>query len=302
MLTSVIIRTFNEEKYLDELLTAIDEQKAGFCDLETVVVDSGSTDATLEIAARHGCRITHISQSDFSFGRSLNIGCEFSRGDFLVFISGHCIPVSESWIENLVAPLHEGLVSYSYGRQIGRDSTKFSETQYFQKTFPSYSKIPQQGYFCNNANSAITRDAWLEYRFDEALSGLEDMDLAQRLERDGLNIGYVAEAPVYHIHDETWRQIKTRYEREAHALHQIMPQLHFTLGDFFRFFFSGLLSDSSAALRDRRLVREFPGILMFRLMHYWGTYKGNHQVRQLSAEMKYKYFYPKDVERSQYHD
>lgn len=302
MLISVVIRTFNEEAYLDELLTAIDGQGCAFSDIETVIVDSGSTDSTLEIADKYNVRVTHIPQDEFSFGRSLNIGCEFAGGDYLVFISGHCIPVEENWLERLVSPLKEHLAAYSYGRQIGRDSTKFSETQYFEKNFPRYSKIPQKGYFCNNANAAVSRKAWQQFRFDEELSGLEDMHLAQKLEGDGQKIAYIAEAPVYHIHNESWQQVRTRYEREAHALHQIMPQLHFTLGDFFRFFYSGLLSDSAAALREKRLLRELPGIFMFRLMHYWGTYKGNHQIRQLSAEMKHKYFYPRDVERQLYDD
>ena len=302
LLTTIVIRTFNEARYLEELLAAVARQQCSYSDIETVIVDSGSTDSTLEIAKRYGCRITHIPKAEFSFGRSLNLGCEFADGDYLVFVSGHCIPTDEHWVSRLVEPLHQGKASYVYGRQIGRDSTKFSEHQHFEKTFPDYSKIPQQGYFCNNANAAITRKAWEQFQFDEELTGLEDMDLAKKLVGDNQIIGYAANASVFHIHDETWRQVRTRYEREAYALHQIMPEVHFTLGDFFRFFFSSLLSDSAAALREKRLLREFPGIVMFRLMHYWGTYRGNHRVRQLSNELKLKYFYPKDTERQLYHD
>jgi rhamnosyltransferase len=300
MLISVVIRTYNEEKYLDELLTAVFAQDCPFSDIEVVIVDSGSTDDTLEIAGRHGCRITHITQQEFSFGRSLNVGCEFARGDYLVFVSGHCVPESQHWIDRLVQPLISGEAAYVYGRQRGRVTTRFSERQYFDKAFPDYSKIPQQGYFCNNANAAIRRDAWESFRFDEQLTGLEDMYLAKRLTEAGMKVAYVADASVSHIHDESSRQIRTRYEREAYALHQIMPQLHFTLRDFLRFFVSGVLADSAAALREKRLFREFPEIFMFRLMHYWGTYRGNHQVRQLSADLKFRYFYPKDVERHIY--
>jgi glycosyltransferase involved in cell wall biosynthesis len=300
MLISVVIRTYNEAKYLDELLAATRAQVCSSCEIEVVLVDSGSTDDTLEIAGRHGCRITHISQEEFSFGRSLNLGCEFARGDYLAFVSGHCIPENEHWLDNLVQPLRSGEAAYTYGRQRGRDTTRFSEQQHFDKAFPDYSKIPQDGYFCNNANAAIRRDAWEQFRFDEELTGLEDMHLAKRLTESGMKTAYVADASVFHIHDESWRQVRTRYEREAYALHQIMPQLHFTLRDFLRFFVSGVLADSAAALRAKRLLREIPGIFMFRLMHYWGTYRGNHEVRQLSAEMKHRYFYPKDIERHMY--
>ncbi|MEH6587173.1 MAG: glycosyltransferase [Halioglobus sp.] len=302
MLVSVVIRTLNEEEHLEELLQAIAVQKVAAHEIETVIVDSGSTDSTLNIAERYGCRVTFISQADFSFGRSLNIGCEFANGGYLVFVSGHCIPVDEDWLANLIKPLQENVASYSYGRQLGRDTTKYSEHRFFEKTFPEYSKIPQQGYFCNNANAAITRESWQQFKFDEELSGLEDMHLAQQLVNSEGNVAYVADAPVYHIHNESWKQVRIRYEREAYALHQIMPQLHFTLGDFARYFLSGTLSDTSAAIREGRFLREFPGIFIFRLMHYWGTYKGNHEVRRLSHELKQRYFYAKDMERDLYHD
>ena len=63
MLASVVIRTYNEERYLNELLQAIAKQKNEVVDCEVVLIDSGSTDATLEIAKSHNCRITHIKKS-----------------------------------------------------------------------------------------------------------------------------------------------------------------------------------------------------------------------------------------------
>lgn len=295
MLVSVIIRTYNEERYLKRLLDGIRFQQSDAFDIETVIVDSGSTDATLKIAEQNQCRITHIKKSDFSFGRSLNIGCEFAKGDYLVFVSGHCIPAEDNWLEFLVTPLLSDLCSYSYGRQLGHESTKYSECRLFDKHFPDYSKIPQEGFFCNNANAAITRSDWEKFRFDEELSGLEDMDLAKKIVACGGKVGYVANAPVYHIHDESWRQVKTRYEREAYALKSIMPEIHFNLIDFFKYFFAGVFEDSRIVIKEKKFLSEFKDIFLFRFMHYWGTYLGNHEHRKLSKELKYKYFYPKDL-------
>jgi len=302
MLASVVIRTYNEEKYLDSLLTQVLKQKSELVELEVVIVDSGSTDKTVAIAEKHGCSITHIAKEDFTFGRSLNVGCEFAKGEFLLFVSGHCIPTDINWLDNMCKPLIEGVVSYTYGRQEGKDTTKYSESKHFEKWFPAYSKLPQQGFFCNNANAAITRSAWNKFKYNEELTGLEDMHLAKMLVETGDKIGYVSSASVYHIHDETWRQVRIRYEREAFALQKIMPEVHFTLPDFFRFFASGVLRDIASAIQDKVFLSKISEIILFRFNHYWGTYKGNHEQRKLSAKRKHNYFYPKDLEKEIYYE
>lgn len=291
---SIVIRTLNEGKWLTHLLEGISCQDVGNLTKEVVIVDSGSTDETLEVAARYGCRIVEISKTIFTFGRSLNYGCVAAKGKWLVFISGHCIPASDRWLAELVAPLREGTCSYTYGRQIGREPlTKFSETQLFEKYFPQTSAVPQDSFFCNNANSALTKEVWEEYQFDEELTGLEDMELAKRLYLDGHKIGYVAEAAVEHIHEESWGQVKRRYEREALALRDIMPEVTLGIRDCIRYIAVGVMFDFAAALRDRRLHREVVDIIMFRTMQYFGIYKGNHLHRQVSRETKEKYFYPR---------
>jgi len=302
MLASIVIRTYNEERYLNELLTAISEQKNNLVEHEVVIVDSGSTDRTLEIAEKHNCRITRIEKSEFTFGRSLNIGCDFARGDYLVFVSGHCIPASQDWLDELCKPMVEEGVDYSYGRQMGRDTTKYSEDRHFEKWFPEYSKIPQEGYFCNNANAGVTRKAWELFKFNEELTGLEDMYLAKLLVEAGKKVAYVATAPVFHIHDETWKQVKIRYEREAYALQIIMPEVHFSFSDFVRYFISGVMADSASAIRDKVFLKKFNEIVLFRFYHYWGTYRGNHEHRKLSTKMKKQYFYPLDTERDSNYD
>jgi len=294
VLVSIIIRTYNEERHLSELLTAIRDQERAWGDVEIIIVDSGSTDRTLPVAESFNCRITHISKKDFNFGRSLNQGCLLSSGDILVFISGHCVPQGRHWLTRLIEPLISGDAIYSYGRQIGRDTTKFSEYQVFEKYYPSESKIPQEGFFCNNANAALMKSAWEDTNFDEGLTGLEDMHLAKKLVAKGKSVAYVAEAGVYHIHHETWRNIKVRYERESLALRKIMPELHLGLTDVIRYYCAAVMYDLGLAAKRKVLLAEVRSILTFRLMQYWGTYKGNHRHRKLSARRKETYFYPKN--------
>ena len=294
MFISIVIRTYNESLHLQELLSKIKEQNYPKEMIEVVIVDSGSTDNTLEIAKANDCNITHIKKEEFTFGKSLNIGCDYAKGDILVFVSGHCIPVNNEWLSELIMPLKNGIASYSYGRQIGSRETKFSEKQVFKKYYPEKSKVTQKDFFCNNANAAILRSVWQKNRFCEKLTGLEDMDLAKRLIEQEMKMSYVANASVHHIHNESWQQIKTRYEREAVALQKIMPEIHISFIDFLRYFISAVFHDSLAAKNESKVLYAIKEIVLFRFMHFWGAYKGNNDHKKTSSKTKDRYFYPKN--------
>lgn len=288
---SIVIRTLNEGRYLNELLTNVASQQTDGISREVVVVDSGSTDDTLKIAEKHGCYILHIKREDFSFGRSLNVGCDAAHGDILVIISGHCVPTDEYWLQNLCQPILDGKAEYIYGRQVGGSESQFSEQRIFAKYYNTQSKIPQDGFYCNNANSALGKSTWEKYHFDEDLTGLEDMELAQRVVKDGGRVAYVAEACVYHYHTESWGQVRRRFEREAIALRKIMPQVHVTLVDTLRYTVSSIVKDIQSA-REITARPRLIDIVRYRWNQYWGAFTGNHQHRKLSHVEKEKYFFP----------
>lgn len=289
---SIVIRTLNEAVHLEELLKCIASQRTAGLSYEVVLVDSGSTDGTLEIAERYGCRILHIKRHEFSFGRSLNMGCEAATGSILVFTSGHCVPVDENWLQRLCQPILDNKASYVYGRQHGGNNSHFSETRIFAKYYPEQSRLPQEDFFCNNANAALSRDSWIRHRFDEDLTGLEDMALAQRLIAEGERVAYVADAEVYHYHNESWAQIQRRFERESIALRQIMPQVHVSLWDTIRYIATSIWKDWNSAARAGVLRRAAMEIVFYRWNQYWGSYRGNHEHRKLSHYEKEKYFFP----------
>lgn len=292
---SIIIRTYNESKHIGELLEGIVTQRgvgARDPEVEIVVVDSGSTDGTIEIVQQYGVKLVFISKDEFSFGRSLNYGCRSCDGDIFVIVSGHCIPSSKEWLYELVKPILNGSAAYTYGRQIGGQGSRFSERQIFNKYFPEDSEIPQNGIYCNNANSALLRQAWEKFEFNEELTGLEDLDLARRLCVTGLKVAYVSTATVYHLHNETWSQVKNRFEREAVALKEIMPSVRFSMFDAIRCWVSAVILDCRAALKARALLVSLPEILMYRFHQYKGGYLGSNSATPLSREMKESYFYP----------
>ena len=88
---SIVIRSYNEERHIGRLLAGIMEQTVK--DVDIILVDSGSTDATVAIASQFPVTILHIDPEDFSFGRSLNLGCAAAKKDVIVLASAHVYPV-----------------------------------------------------------------------------------------------------------------------------------------------------------------------------------------------------------------
>ena len=124
------------------------------------------------------------------------------------------------------------------------------------------------------------------------MTGLEDMELAKRYCDQKGKVAYVAEACVYHIHNETWSQTRRRYEREAIALQLIMPEVQIGFFDMLRYIWVSVVSDCKAALSEGCFVKEFTGIIKFRIAQFTGSYRGNHDHRALSKKRKDNYFYP----------
>jgi 2-desacetyl-2-hydroxyethyl bacteriochlorophyllide A dehydrogenase len=213
---SIIIRTFNEEEHLPVLFDRLSEQD--YRDFETIVVDSGSVDSTLAIAERRASRVVHISKDDFTFGYSLNRGIETASGSIIAIISAHAHPVSRDWLQKLIEPLRRDDTAMVFGRQEGASTSNFGESMDFARTFGLERKLLQlSNVFANNANSAIRRDLWEEHPFDEGLPGLEDAKWAKYWMEREYQVVYEPTASIYHIHNETWRQVRHRYSREGQA-------------------------------------------------------------------------------------
>lgn len=213
---SVIIRAFNEERHLPALLDAIAGQQAR--PFEVIVVDSGSYDRTPAIAEAGGARLVQIESRDFTFGYSLNVGIRHSHGAYIAIVSAHTKPLACDWLERLIQPLDNPRTAMVYGRQLGTEDSKHSEKRDFERTFgPEPRILRPPHYFANNANSAIRRELWDQHGFDEHLPGLEDVEWAQYWMARDLHVVYEPGAPIYHIHEESWRQIRRRFYREALA-------------------------------------------------------------------------------------
>ena len=292
-LCSIVIRAFNEEKHLGKLLTGIQEQN--YPNREIILVDSGSTDRTLEIASQFSVKVVRIDSAEFTFGRSLNRGIEAASGEFVVIISAHCYPTYPDWLDQLIVPFEDDRVAISYGKQRGAATNHYSEHQFFKTYFPNTSQPNQGQPYSHNANAAIRKSVWNDHAYDENLTGLEDLAWSSWAKSEGYRIAYVAEAEVIHIHDESFRQVHNRYKREAIAMKQILPKSDFTIRNLISMLLRTVNQDLGQARKEQRFWSEFWNILRFRSLQYLGTWQGYRYSGKIDQGLHQKFYYPPGI-------
>ncbi len=199
---SIVVRAKNEARYIGETLAAVQGQH--YRDFEIVVVDSGSSDRTPEIAAQYGARVVHIEPRQFTYGRALNLGVNKSSGDLVVSLSAHATPENGNWLGSLVSGFRYPAAAGVYGRHIPRKNASFFELlgMWLSGVTSKERRIQVGRARFSNANGAFRRDVWEMVAFNEKLPGAEDVDWARQVQRMGYVIVYEPAAAVYHSHGE----------------------------------------------------------------------------------------------------
>ncbi|MEJ7785316.1 MAG: glycosyltransferase, partial [Solirubrobacteraceae bacterium] len=288
---ALVVRCFNEEAHIGRLLAGVERQTRR--PDEIIVVDSGSTDATLSIAsAFKGVSVVGVAPDHFSFGHALNLGIAEAKADICVFASAHVYPVYDTWVEHLIAPFDDRDVACTYGRQVTQPEGRFSERRLLEQWFPAASVRRQRDPFCNNANAAIRRTVWRELPYDEYLTGLEDLDWAKRALERGHVLSYVAEAPIIHVHDEGFKEIQNRYRREAIAHKAIYQEQHVSWKGALKMLTFNVVGDLREARRAGVLADQASEVLRFRSAQFLGTYQGFNQSGPVTEVLKRRFYYP----------
>jgi rhamnosyltransferase len=235
---SVIIPTRNAGPGFEEVLAAVRGQRSDLA-YEVLVVDSGSSDGTPELARRHAARTLSIPRSEFNHGGTRNLGISEARGEFVAMIVQDAVPADESWlgalVENLAA---DERVAGAYSRQIPRpDCNPFTrhglETHYTNlperreqaigdlaryEALPPSRKLELIAF--DDVSSCIRRSAWERHPFRQLSFG-EDLEWSERVLKAGYRIVYEPRSAVVHSHNRS-----AIYEmKRAYATHKLLGEL-----------------------------------------------------------------------------
>lgn len=220
---SVVMRNYNEGWAIGETIRQLFAQDYPG-DIEWVVIDSGSTDDSLEIirAAEtpRPAKIIQIPPGTYVPGVVLNQGVRETSHEWIVFLNADATPQGKDWLRHLLSPcLDRQDFGAAYSRQVPRPGCQAVYAHDYHRCFgpdPLLSP-PWNGFF--SMVSSISRRSVLErFPFREDLQYAEDNEWARRMHANGLGIFYLADSVVAHSHNYTPAQAYKRSYGDAKAM------------------------------------------------------------------------------------
>ncbi len=218
---SVVIPTLNAGPVLERVLDAVTTQTTCW-PYEVLVIDSGSTDGTLETVARYpSVKLHEIDKKDFDHGDTRNLGAELTSGEFIAFLTHDALPANDRWLHNLVSSIeHYPDAAGAFGKHLAWPEASPFTKRDLNAHFEMMSKQPlcltrdthkkryengdvqwrQLLHFYSDNNSCMRRSVWEKIPYRRTKFG-EDQLWADDIIREGYGKVYAAQAVVYHSHD-----------------------------------------------------------------------------------------------------
>ena len=275
---SIILRSFNEGWALRDTLPALQAQTHR--NWELIVIDSGSTDGSVELIRQARPRhFIQIASRDYNPSRVLNQGMRLARSALGIFLNADATPQGPDWLRPLVRPLLDPQVAAVFGRQIPRPNCQAVFAHDYERCFGPDRVSVQWEHFFSMVSSGLRKDIWARRGFDERLQYSEDDDYTRWARVQGWRVLFVPESVVMHSHNYTPAQAWKRSYGEGRALAAVWAG---TRGDFNwpRTVLLGTLGEARRDLlycaRTGRL-REWPHALRIRWRQRAGKLAGFRQ-------------------------
>jgi rhamnosyltransferase len=206
-------------------------------DVELLIVDSGSTDGSLERAREYEARVIEIAPADFGHGTTRNMLIEEARGSHVALLTADAEPADDFWLERLLGAFDQADdVGLAYGPYIARPDASAAVRLELERWFSSIPAgierlAPQErdvsptelmgrrGFF-TDVNACVSRQAWEHVPYRD-VSYAEDRALALDMLRAGYAKVFEPRAAVLHSHDYGPRELFGRAFDESRGVREV---------------------------------------------------------------------------------
>ena len=203
MTATVLILTRNAGAAFAETLAAVRAQQPP--PLEILIVDSASTDGTVERSRDAGARIHPIALAEFDFGLTRDLGYSLARGELVANLSQDVIPRDGGWLRKHTERFSDPTIAATTARCEARDPERMFLWQRMGR-FYSTSELERfrarYGVPVSNANSAVRREVALKLPHGP-MPIAEDLLFQKRAIEAGYRIAWIDEATAWHQHQFT---------------------------------------------------------------------------------------------------
>lgn len=272
---SIILRSCNEAWALRDTLPALLAQD--YRDWELIVIDSGSTDGSVELIRQFQPRhFIQIERHEYNPGRVMNHGMRLAGSDYGIFLNSDATPRDAHWLRPLVTALLDFQTAAVFGRQVPRPDCQAVYAHDYERCFGLRRESASWEHFFSMASSGLRRDIWAQRGFNESLQYSEDDEYTRWCRAHGYHVVYVPESVVIHSHNYTPEQAWRRSFGEGKALAAVWPGQPADF-DWPRNVLLGCLNDARRdllfCLHNRRL-REWSHALRIRWQQRHGKLAG----------------------------
>jgi rhamnosyltransferase len=215
---SVVILALNAGPGFADTLDGVFAQKTAG-EFEVIVLDSGSTDGTPELARARGATVHPVSASTFDHGATRDRGISLAAGEYVALLVQDAVPLDDRWLAAMIEDLEsDSLVAGVYGRQIPRPESSPLARVLVTDTPTAgherreqhaggkghYRKLPpprrRELALFDNVSSCLRRSVWEEIPFGRTGFG-EDLRWGKRAVESGYKLVYEPRSAVVHSHE-----------------------------------------------------------------------------------------------------
>ena len=271
MKCSIVIRAKNEGKSIGKTLSLLYEQRLR--PHEVIVVDNLSTDDTLAVVAKFK-EVKAVNLEKWSFGRSLNRGCQEATGEFIVSLSAHAYPIGDRWLENLLIPFSDPAVAGVWAKEVpcgdAWPPVRRTNSIYYNDDYKVQSDInKREDHIFSNMSSAFRRSLWQEHQFNEQLPYMDDVEWAIAMLRRGHKIIYEPKAKVIHSHNVFFKKLYKQSRLSMLAVKILYGDKYSTLY-WLRMCKNDIRQDWKCILKSQRDYHWFFMTVLYRLISTYG--------------------------------